>query len=133
MKIESENRLSYIGVVRSTLKNLEDCPLQESEQAPPASLEIYNDFALGIRSLKQGDQVLLLTWLHEADRSVVECYPRKQVNAPTLGVFATRSPNRPNPIGIHYVTIVSVDNNIIHVDALEALNGTPVVDIKPVI
>jgi tRNA-Thr(GGU) m(6)t(6)A37 methyltransferase TsaA len=133
MKTGTDNTLSYIGRVRSTLKNLEDCPLQESEQAPAAAIEISNDFVAGIRSLKPGDRVVLLTWLHEADRSVIECYPRNQVNAPTLGVFATRSPNRPNPIGIHQVTITSIEKNILTVDALEALDGTPVVDIKPVI
>lgn len=133
MKTEPDNKLSYIGTVRSTLKKLEDCPLQETEQAPAAIIEVSNDFVVGIRSLKPGDKILLLTWLHEADRSVIECYPRNQVNAPTLGVFATRSPNRPNPIGIHQVTITSIEKNIVTVDALEALDGTPVIDIKPVI
>jgi tRNA-Thr(GGU) m(6)t(6)A37 methyltransferase TsaA len=133
MKTKTDNHLSYIGVVRSTLRNLEDCPLQENEQAPAAVIEISDEYIVGIRSLNPGDKVLLLTWLHQADRSVIECYPRNQVNAPTLGVFATRSPNRPNPIGIHQVTITSIKNNVIAVDALEALDGTPVIDIKPVI
>jgi tRNA-Thr(GGU) m(6)t(6)A37 methyltransferase TsaA len=133
MKTKTDNHLSYIGVVRSTLRNLEDCPLQENEQAPAAVIEISDEYIVGIRSLNPGDKVLLLTWLHQADRAVIECYPRNQVNAPTLGVFATRSPNRPNPIGIHQVTITSIKNNVIAVDALEALDGTPVIDIKPVI
>jgi tRNA-Thr(GGU) m(6)t(6)A37 methyltransferase TsaA len=133
MKTKTDNHLSYIGVVRSTLRNLEDCPLQENEQAPAAVIEISDEYIVGIRSLNPGDKMLLLTWLHQADRSVIECYPRNQVNAPTLGVFATRSPNRPNPIGIHQVTITSIKNNVIAVDALEALDGTPVIDIKPVI
>jgi tRNA-Thr(GGU) m(6)t(6)A37 methyltransferase TsaA len=133
MKNESDNKLRYIGIVRSTLKNLEDCPLQESEQAPAATIEISPDFAVGIRTLKPGDALLLLTWFHKSDRSVIECYPRNEVNAPTLGVFSTRSPNRPNPIGIHKVTITAIEHNVIAVDALEALDGTPVIDIKPVI
>jgi tRNA-Thr(GGU) m(6)t(6)A37 methyltransferase TsaA len=133
MKIKTDNQLRHIGIVRSTLKNLDDCPLQESEQAPGAVIEISDDYVSGIRSLNPGDKIILLTWLHQADRSVIECYPRKQVNAPTLGVFATRSPARPNPIGIHQVTITSIKNNVIAVDALEALDGTPVIDIKPVI
>jgi tRNA-Thr(GGU) m(6)t(6)A37 methyltransferase TsaA len=133
MKTKTDNQLRYIGIVRSTLKNLDDCPLQESEQAPGAVIEISDDYVAGIRSLKPGDKVILFTWLHQADRTVIECYPRKQVNAPTLGVFATRSPARPNPIGIHQVTITSIKNNVIAVDALEALDGTPVIDIKPVI
>jgi tRNA-Thr(GGU) m(6)t(6)A37 methyltransferase TsaA len=133
METKIDNHLSYIGVVRSTLRNLDDCPLQESERAPAAVIEISDKYIVGIRSLNAGDKVLLLTWLHQADRSVIECYPRNQVNAPTLGVFSTRSPNRPNPIGIHHVTITSIKNNSIAVDALEALDGTPVIDIKPVI
>jgi tRNA-Thr(GGU) m(6)t(6)A37 methyltransferase TsaA len=133
MKTKMDDQLSYIGVVRSTLKNLDDCPLQESEQAPGAVIEISDEYLVGIRSLNPGDQIVLLTWLHQADRSVIECYPRNEVSAPTLGVFATRSPNRPNPIGIHNVTITSIKNNVIAVDALEALDGTPVIDIKPVI
>ena len=133
MKTKTDTQLSYIGVVRSPLRTLDDCPLQESEQAPAAVIEISHDYVVGIRSLNPGDKILLLTWLHQADRSVIECYPRNQVNAPTLGVFATRSPNRPNPIGIHKVTITSIRNNVIAVDALEALNDTPVIDIKPVI
>lgn len=133
MKVPSQNKLTYIGVVRSKLKKLEDCPLQESEQAPSAKIEIGEGFLAGIRNLKVGDQVLLLTWLHQADRSVIECYPRNEVNAPSLGVFSTRSPNRPNPIGIHKVIITAIGKNEVTVDALEALDGTPVVDIKPVI
>jgi tRNA-Thr(GGU) m(6)t(6)A37 methyltransferase TsaA len=133
MKTKMDDQLSYIGVVRSTLKNLDDCPLQESEQAPGAVIEISDEYLVGIRSLNPGDQIVLLTWLHQADRSVIECYPRNEVSTPTLGVFATRSPNRPNPIGIHNVTITSIKNNVIAVDALEALDGTPVIDIKPVI
>jgi tRNA-Thr(GGU) m(6)t(6)A37 methyltransferase TsaA len=133
MKNESDKKLTYIGAVRSTLKNLEDCPLQESEQAPSASIEISDDFVVGIRTLKPGNEILLLTWFHQSDRSVIECYPRNEVNAPTLGVFSTRSPNRPNPIGIHKVKITAINHNVITVDALEALDGTPVIDIKPVI
>lgn len=132
MKSIKENNLNYIGVIRSPLKDLKDCPLQEDEQAPGASIEIADDFVIGIRNLKVGDQVLLLTWLHQADRSVIECYPRREVHAPPLGVFSTRSPDRPNPIGIHQVTIVGINKNLIYVDALETLDGTPVVDIKPV-
>jgi tRNA-Thr(GGU) m(6)t(6)A37 methyltransferase TsaA len=133
MITKTDNQLNYIGIVRSTLKNLDDCPLQESEQAPGAVIEISDEYVIGIRSLNPGDKIVLLTWLHQADRSVIECYPRNQVNAPTLGVFSTRSPNRPNPIGIHKVTITSIKNNVIAVDALEALDGTPVIDIKPAI
>lgn len=132
MESRSESNLDYIGVVRSPLKDLKDCPLQENEQAPGAVIEIADAYVTGIKSLKVGDQVLLLTWLHQADRSVIECYPRREVHVPPLGVFSTRSPDRPNPIGIHQVTIVDINKNIVSVDALETLDGTPVVDIKPV-
>ena len=87
MKTTQENSLTPIGVVRSHLRDLRDCPLQEHEQAPAATIEISSDFVAGIRDLKPDDQVLLLTWLHEADRSVIECYPRKQIHAPRIGVF----------------------------------------------
>src|SRR5690349_18138776 len=107
MKTTQKNSLTPIGVVRSPLRDLKDCPLQEHEQAPAATIEISSDFVAGIRDLKPDDQVLLLTWLHEADRSVIECYPRKQIHAPRIGVFSTRSPDRPNPIGIHKVTITA--------------------------
>jgi tRNA-Thr(GGU) m(6)t(6)A37 methyltransferase TsaA len=124
--------LQFIGEIHSPLKSLDQCPLQENEQAPGAELEIFAAFSKGIRDIKPGSEILLLTWLHQADRSVVECVPRREYDSPAVGVFSTRSPDRPNPIGVHKVKVVSSDNNLIRVEALEVLDKTPIVDIKPV-
>jgi len=124
--------LQYIGKVSSALKNIDDCPRQADENAPAASIIIYPEFANGIRDIKAGDEILLLTWLHLGDRTALETRPRNNPNAPLTGVFSTRSPDRPNPIGIHAVTVLSIAANEIKVDGLEALDQTPVIDIKPI-
>ena len=130
----NEPTLKFIGSVQSPLKNLEDCPLQEHEEAPQASIIIFPEFMDGIRQIKKGSEIILLTWFHEADRSVIKCIPRRNYDAPQIGVFSTRSPDRPNPIGLHTVKIVAIsENGEIKVSALEALDGTPVIDIKPVL
>ena len=125
--------LSIIGTVNSTLKKLEDCPLQERENAPEATITILPEFAEGIQNIKAGDEILILSWLHEADRSVIKCIPRREYDAPQIGVFSTRSPDRPNPIGMHLTKVISVSGNLLKVSALEVLDQTPVLDIKPVI
>jgi len=127
------DHVKYIGIIHSPLKRLEDCPRQENEDAPEATIEIYPEFAKGISHIRAGSEVLLLTWLHQADRSVLSTHPRNDPKAPLTGVFATRSPDRPNPIGLHVVKVISVDANSIRVAELEVLDQTPVVDIKPVI
>jgi len=124
--------LQYIGKVSSPLKDLEDCPRQADENAPAASIIVYPEFVNGIRDIKPGDEILLLTWLHLGDRTALETRPRNNPNAPLTGIFSTRSPDRPNPVGIHSVTVVSVTNCEIKVDGLEALDQTPVIDIKPI-
>lgn len=126
-----ESTLKFIGKVRSELKTLEDCPRQESEGAPKASLEIFPEFLEAARDIKKGSHLVLLTWLHQGDRSEMETRPRNNPNAPLLGVFSTRSPNRPNPIGLHEVEVLSVAHGVINVAALEALDQTPIIDIKP--
>jgi len=123
--------LTFIGRIHSPLKRLEDCPLQESENAPEAFLEIHPDFLEGITNIQAGDTIVLLTWFHQADRTVITCVSRNNFTGPKFGVFSTRSPDRPNPIGIHHVKVLSVANNRITVSALEALDGTPLIDIKP--
>lgn len=129
-----EATVKYIGRISSSLKNLEDCPLQGNENAPDAEVIIYPEFKEGIKDIKAGTEILLLTWLHAADRSVIKCYPRNNTDAPVLGVFSTRSPARPNPIGIHPVTVTSIAvDGVIKVAGLEALDQTPVVDIKPLL
>ncbi|MEO6631351.1 MAG: tRNA (N6-threonylcarbamoyladenosine(37)-N6)-methyltransferase TrmO [Mucilaginibacter sp.] len=129
-----DETIKYIGKINSVLKTIEDCPLQGNENAPDAEVIIYPEFIEGIKDLKPGAEILLLTWLHAADRSVIKCYPRNNLDAPVVGVFSTRSPARPNPIGIHPVTIITISTNgIIRVAGLEALDQTPVIDIKPVL
>jgi tRNA-Thr(GGU) m(6)t(6)A37 methyltransferase TsaA len=125
--------LTIIGTVNSPLKTLEDCPLQERENAPEATITILPEFAEGIHNIKAGTEILILTWLHQADRSVIKCIPRREYDAPQIGVFSTRSPDRPNPIGMHQAKVILVKGNELKVSALEVLDQTPVLDIKPVI
>lgn len=126
-------RLQPIGKVHSSLKNRADCPSQGAEGAPEAEIEIFPDFFDGLDGLEEGKDLLILTWLHMADRSVLRSRQRGRADAPLKGVFSLRSPGRPNPIGIHQVTLVSKKGGRLLVAPLEALDGTPVVDIKPVI
>ena len=124
--------LQYIGAVKSKLKNIEDCPRQADEDAPEASVLIYPEFATGIKDLKPGDEILLLTWLHMGDRTTLETRPRNNPDAELTGIFSTRSPDRPNPVGIHSVKVISIADGEIKVDGLEVLDQTPVIDIKPI-
>ena len=129
-----EATIKYIGKINSALKTIEDCPLQGNENAPDAEVIIYPEFIEGIKDIKPGAEILLLTWLHAADRSVIKCYPRNNIDAPVVGVFSTRSPARPNPIGIHPVTVIATSaDGVIKVSGLEALDQTPVIDIKPLL
>ncbi|GKT09707.1 tRNA (N6-threonylcarbamoyladenosine(37)-N6)-methyltransferase TrmO [Desulforhabdus sp. TSK] len=126
--------LQPVGFVRSTLVSREDCPRQGSEGAPEAWLEIDPAFADGLEGLASGQSVFILTWLHKGRRDVLKVHPRGDRNAPLRGVFSTRSPNRPNPIGLHRVEVLEVQPPCrIRVKPLEALDGTPILDIKPVI
>jgi L-fuculose-phosphate aldolase len=125
--------LNFIGVVQSSLLRKEDCPLQGDEGAPEAWLLIRKEFMDGLDGLKVGNSIILLTWFHLADRSVLKCYPRRETNLPHVGVFTTRSPDRPNPIGLHTVKILDVEPGKLKVYPLEALDGTLLIDIKPVI
>jgi len=125
--------IHFIGQVQSSLKSLDDCPRQANEGAPEATLEIEPEYQQGIADIQAGDKLVLLTWLHMADREVLTTHPRNDTSLPVTGVFSTRSPGRPNPIGLHTVTVVSVEDNAhIKVSGLEVLDGTPIVDIKPV-
>jgi len=126
-----KDTIRFIGLIRSSLKTLEDCPLQEAEDAPEADIEIFDDYIDGIKDLKAGSEIVLLTWLHEADRSVIKCVTRRNDAMNPVGVFSTRSPDRPNPIGLHKTTIVRISKNKIKVSNLEALDQTPLIDIKP--
>ncbi len=123
--------LHPIGIVRSSLKRLEDAPRQGEEGAPEAWVEIYPQFLDALEGIVSGTEVILLTWFHLADRETLQVHPRRDPNRPLTGVFATRSPARPNPIGLHRVTVLEVDRERgIRVKPLEAIDGTPVIDIK---
>jgi tRNA-Thr(GGU) m(6)t(6)A37 methyltransferase TsaA len=127
-----EQTVKYIAVVHSSLKNLEDCPKLENENSPEATISIQPEFLEGVKDIKPGQELLLFTWLHLADRTVLSCHPRDDFNKPLTGVFSTRSADRPNPIGIHKVTVVSLPGNgKIKVAGLEVVDQTPVIDIKP--
>jgi tRNA-Thr(GGU) m(6)t(6)A37 methyltransferase TsaA len=123
--------LRPIGRVSSTLKTREQAPRQGSEGAPDAWLELDAPYARAVENMAVGDTVLVITWLHLADRSVLEVHPRDDPNNPLTGVFSTRSSDRPNPLGLHRVTVREITGTRLRVGPLEAIDGTPVVDIKP--
>jgi tRNA-Thr(GGU) m(6)t(6)A37 methyltransferase TsaA len=122
-----------IGFVRSPLKRLEEAPMQGDEGAPEAWLEITSLAAPGLLGIRAGDELIVLTWLHLAERDVLQVHPRGDRNRPLTGVFATRSPDRPNPVGLHRVTVLEVADHRLRVAPLEAIDQTPIVDIKPVL
>jgi tRNA-Thr(GGU) m(6)t(6)A37 methyltransferase TsaA len=122
-----------IGRVNSPLTDRAQAPRQGDEGAPDAWLVLDSKVADGARDLAAGTEVIVLTWFDRADREVLVTRPRDDPARPPTGVFSTRSPDRPNPIGLHRVQIVQVDGLRIQVRPLEALDGTPVVDIKPVL
>ena len=126
-------RLKPIGVIRSGLKTRASAPKQGSEGAPDAWLEIRGSVADGLDGIAVGDEILVITWLHRARRDVLKVHPRSDPRRPLTGVFATRSPDRPNPLGIHRVTVRRIARNRLRIGAIEAIDGTPVVDIKPVL
>ena len=120
-----------VGVVRSSLRDRRDAPCQAFEGAPEALLEIHSDFAPALHRVSPGTELIVVTWLHEADRGVLQTHPRDDERIPLTGVFVTRSPDRPNPIGLHRVTVVEViPPNGLRVNALDAIEGTPILDLK---
>ena len=121
-----------IGWIRSELVSRADAPKQGTEGAPDAWIEVEEWAALALDGIEPGDELLVLTWLHEASRDVFRVHPRGDERIPLTGVFATRSPDRPNPIGLHPVTVRAIDGRRLRVGPIEAIDGTPVVDIKPV-
>lgn len=124
--------LQAIGYIRSTLRDLSDAPRQGSEGAPDAWLEVDPRFADGLLGIAPGDELLILTWLHRADREVLQTHPRNELTNPLTGVFMTRSPDRPNPLGLHTVTVRAIEGTRLRIGPIEAIDGTPVVDIKAV-
>ena len=126
--------LRPVGFVRSQLTAREDGPKQGSEGATKAWVEIDPAFAEALDGIARGSEVILLTWLHKGERDTLRVHPRDDPQKPLKGVFATRSPDRPNPIGLHRVWVLEIAESVrLRVEPLEALDGTPVVDIKPVL
>jgi len=123
--------LRPIGVVRSTLSTPAEAPNQAFEGAPSAVLEIDPGLVDALHRIGVGDELIVLTWLHLADRGVLQTHPTGNTSIPLTGVFRTRSPDRPNPIGVHRVTVTALDGpTALRVEALEAIDGTPIVDLK---
>lgn len=130
---DTEYTLHPIGFIHSPLKNRQGAPRQGREGAPDAWLEVNPKVADGLDRLQAGDEIILITYLHQAHRDVLKVHPRGDMNTPLTGVFATRSPDRPNPLGLHRVTVLEIAGNKLKVGPIEAIDGTPVVDIKPVL
>lgn len=122
-----------IGRVESTLSDLAYAPKQGDEGAPDAWLAFEPALLEALEGIRVGDGVILVTWLDRARRDVLQVHPRGDTSRARQGVFSTRSPDRPNPIGLHEVEIVSIEGGRLHVRNLEALNGTPILDVKPVL
>ncbi len=130
---EQDLVLKPIGTIESSLKNVKDAPCQGHLGSQEAWLAIDSSVADGLKNLRVGDKIIVLTWFHLADRSTLFVYPQDNRNNPLTSVFATRSADRPNPVGLHPVTILEIAANRLRVVPMEAIDGTPIVDIKPVI
>jgi L-fuculose-phosphate aldolase len=126
-------QLRPVGFVHSPLTRREEAPKQGREGAPSAEVRVSPEYSDALFGLKQGSRLVLLTWLHQADRQLLQVHPRGDTARPRRGVFSTRSPDRPNPIGLHEVTVTAIQDNVLRVEPLEAIDGTPVLDIKPLL
>ncbi len=125
--------LTPIGRVESPLTDPEAAPRQGDEGAPDAWLDLDAGMLAGLDGIDVGDEIIVLTWLDRAQRDVLSVHPRGDLSRPPQGVFSTRSPDRPNPIGLHRVQVAEIDGNRLRVGGLEALDGTPILDLKPVL
>jgi len=121
------------GRIRSTLRSLAEAPKQGSEGAPDAWIDVDAAYSSALLGVNEGDEVIVLTWLDRADRGVLQVHPRGDPRNPIAGVFATRSPDRPNPIGLHRVIVREAAGQQLLVGPIEAVDGTPVVDMKAVL
>lgn len=130
---ETSYEIRAIGYVESSLVDRETAPKQGNEGAPDAWLVFNSDVAEGLRDLAVGTDVFVLTWLHQAQRDVLSVHPRDDPRNPETGVFSTRSQDRPNPVGLHRVHVAAIDGLRVLVRDLEAFDGTPIVDVKPVL
>jgi tRNA-Thr(GGU) m(6)t(6)A37 methyltransferase TsaA len=133
----SDNEINYvlkpIGFIRSEIKDARDAPLFYNEGAPEAMIDLLPEYTQGIYRMTVGDEIVVITWLHQGDRSVLQVHPRGDKANPLTGVFLTRSPHRPNPLGLHRAKVLEIDSTRVRIDAIEAIDGTPVVDIKVVV
>ena len=127
---QSSYRLHAIGIIRSKLESRKNAPRQGVEGAPDAWLEVNPTYARGLLGIAAGDEVIVVTWLHRADRDVLEVHPRDDPENPLAGVFATRSSHRPNPLGLHRVTVREISGTRLLIGPIEAIDGTPVIDVK---
>lgn len=123
--------LKAIGFVESPIIDRMDAPSQGNEGAPEVWISIEKNVADGLDGIYPGQKIIILTWFHQSKRDVLKLHPRWDKKNPLTGVFATRSPDRPNPIGLHPVTVLQIEKTRIKVASMEAINGTPVIDIKP--
>jgi tRNA-Thr(GGU) m(6)t(6)A37 methyltransferase TsaA len=122
-----------IGVIRSEIKKIEDAPLFYTEGAPNAFVEIFQEYTKGLDRIKPGDEIIVITWFHLAHRDVLKVHPRGNKANPLTGVFLTRSPDRPNPLGLHRTTVLEINEGGLRIGPMEAIDETPVIDIKPVV
>jgi tRNA-Thr(GGU) m(6)t(6)A37 methyltransferase TsaA len=129
----AEIEIKPVGRVESPLTGRAEAPKQGNEGAPEAWIVFESDLIDALRGIEPGDEILVFTWLDRGDRDVLQTRPRDDPANPIQGVFNTRSPDRPNPIGLHPVTVVAINGPRMLVSELEALDGTPVIDVKPVI
>jgi tRNA-Thr(GGU) m(6)t(6)A37 methyltransferase TsaA len=130
---DAQYLLHPVGFVRSSLKRREDAPRQGNEGAPDAWIDIDAAFAVALQGTAVGDDVIVISWFHQADRDILKVHPRDDLNNPLTGIFATRSSDRPNPLGLHRVKVLEIVGTSLRVAPLEAIDGTPIVDIKPVL
>ncbi|MGZ3561965.1 MAG: tRNA (N6-threonylcarbamoyladenosine(37)-N6)-methyltransferase TrmO [Vulcanimicrobiaceae bacterium] len=125
--------LRPIGFIRSSLTTRDEAPCQGSEGAPDAWLDVDPAAAPGLEGITVGAQLIVITWLHLAKRDVLKVHPRSDTRNPLTGVFNARSPDRPNPLGLHRVRVREISGTRLLIGPIEAIDGTPVVDIKPVL
>ena len=131
--LETEYTLLPIGFLRSPLTQREEAPNQGGEGGPDAWLGVDPALAAGLEGIAAGQEIIVITWLHQSRRDILQLHPRWDTTQPLTGVFATRSPDRPNPLGLHRVTVRAVEGTRLQIGPIEAIDGTPVVDIKPVL
>jgi tRNA-Thr(GGU) m(6)t(6)A37 methyltransferase TsaA len=129
----TEYTITPIGYIRSELKRTADAPLFYTEGAPNAVLEVLPQYREALHRLQTGDEIIVITWLHLARRDQLQVHPRGDLTRPLTGVFLTRSPDRPNPLGLHRARVLEITRAGLLIGPMEAVDGTPVVDIKPVV